>query len=67
MASAAITRLLAHPDVDGVQILREKPVVVGVRRSGKWSWLFGATASVALAQAERAVKGLPLFAEEKLP
>ena len=65
---AAVARLLGHPDVDGIQILKEKPVVVGVRRSGKWAWFFGPTAAVALAQAEKTVKGLPLFeAEGPLP
>jgi hypothetical protein len=63
---AAIVRLLAHPEVDGLQVLKEKPVVVGIRRAGKWTWFFKPTAALGLQQAERALQGLPLL-EEKLP
>jgi hypothetical protein len=68
---AAIARILAHPEVTGVQVLRERPACVGVRKGSppehKWTWTFGPNAAVALAMAEKALAGLPLLAEEVLP
>lgn len=58
---AAVARILGSDQVDGIQILKEQPVTVGIRRAGKWSWVGGATAALALQQAERVLKGLPLI------
>lgn len=68
---AAIARILSHPEVTGVQLLKERPACVGVRKGDppdhKWTWTFGANSALALQQAEKALAGLPLLGEEALP
>ena len=57
---SAMVRIMAHPDVDGIQVdWSKRPICVGIHRLGKWCWLYGATATYALAQAERVTRGLP--------
>jgi hypothetical protein len=56
---SAVARLLAHPEVTGVQLLKERPVCVGLRRNAKWSWVFGETAAAALALAEKQLEPIP--------
>ena len=68
---AAIARILAHPEVTGIQLLKERPACVGVRKGDppghKWTWTFGANAALSLQMAEKSLAGLPLLEEAPLP
>jgi hypothetical protein len=61
-----MARILDLPGVTGIQLLRERPVCVGVRRDARWSWWSGPSLAAALRYAEAAIMR-PVDEEDTAP